>query len=129
MKLKALKGWYWTFTIIICLFMFGDGISSLFRSQSGIDLFASLGYPSYLLIITGVAKVLGALAVIQNKYPDLKQWGYAGFAIDFIGAAASFAFSHFGFGDVVFPLIFLVFTLLSYYFWKRLVAARAVIAS
>jgi hypothetical protein len=47
---------------------------------------AHLGYPSYLLAILGTAKLLGAPALLQNRFPTLREWAYAGFAFDLIGA-------------------------------------------
>jgi hypothetical protein len=124
MTIKATKSWYWTLTIIVCLFMFLDGIASLPRSQSAVILFASLGYPAYLITITGVAKIIGAIAVIQDKYPTLKEWAYSGFVIDFIGAGASFLFAHQGVSSTIFPIILIAITLGSHYFWKKLMVAK-----
>jgi hypothetical protein len=46
----------------------------------------TLNYPLYLLAILGTAKNLGAVALAVPKYPRLKEWAYAGFYFDFIGA-------------------------------------------
>ena len=36
-----------------------------------------------------VGKLAGAIVLALPKLPRLKEWAYAGFAIDFLGAAAS----------------------------------------
>jgi len=82
MKPKTLKITYWVVTIVFCLANFFSGISELFPNQQGIDIMVLLGYPLYLLTILGVAKVIGALAIIQTKYRAVKEWAYAGFTIE-----------------------------------------------
>jgi DoxX-like protein len=52
-----------------------------------------LGYPGYLLVILGAAKLLGSAALLQTRVPTLREWAYAGFMIDLIGAVASHAFT------------------------------------
>ncbi len=50
-----------------------------------------LGYPAYFVIILGVWKVLGGIAVLVPGVPRLKEWAYAGMFFDLTGAAASHA--------------------------------------
>ena len=74
-----------------------------------------LGYPEYLLIILGVWKILGVVALLIPKYPLLKEWVYAGFFFAMTGAV----FSHIASGYMtgIFPaLLLLVLTLVSWYF-------------
>jgi len=56
-----------------------------------------LGYPHYHLTIIGVAKLVGAPLLLVPRLPRLKEWVYAGFAIDFGGAIVAHAFA----GDTV----------------------------
>lgn len=53
------------------------------------DTLVGLGYPAYILTILGTAKLLGAIALLQNRLPTLREWAYAGFTINLLGAAAS----------------------------------------
>lgn len=119
MKSKTIKTWYWIFTIVFALFMLMDGIGGITRQQAGQDVLKHLGYPMYALTIFGIAKLLGVIAVLQNKFKTIKEWAYAGFAFNFIGAAASRAFANDGFGLIVMPIIVLVFMFLVYFFWKK----------
>jgi uncharacterized membrane protein YphA (DoxX/SURF4 family) len=48
-----------------------------------------LGYPGYFLVILGVWKLLGAIAVIVPRFPRLKEWAYAGVVFNLTGALAS----------------------------------------
>lgn len=79
---------FWAVTILFAAFMAFSGFSGAL-SESGVKGFADLGYPDYFAIIIGVAKVLGALALVARRFPTLTEWAYAGFAFDLIGAAWS----------------------------------------
>lgn len=79
-----------------------------------------LGYPMYLLIIAGMAKLLGAAFILQNKFETIKEWAYAGFAINFIGAFASRLFAGDGVSLLIPPLVALVMMFIPYILWKKL---------
>lgn len=119
MKPKTIKIWYWILTILFALFMLMDGIGGITRQQAGQDVLKHLGYPMYALSIFGIAKLLGVIAILQNKFKTIKEWAYAGFAFNFIGAAASRAFASDGFGLIVAPLVALAFMFVVYFFWKK----------
>ena len=81
-----------------------------------LEAFTKLGYPAYMATIIGVAKLLGLATVLAPRLPRLKEWAYAGFCIDVLGAF----FSHLAVGDypeMVAPLIFLAIALVSW--WLR----------
>lgn len=74
--------------------------------------FDALGYPRYLLPFLGVAKSLGVIALLVPGFPRLKEWAYAGFTFDLLGAA----WSHFStnqMGALVMPLASLVLLIFS----------------
>lgn len=48
-----------------------------------------LGYPTYLLTIIGVWKLLGAIAILAPGLPLVKEWAYAGIAFLLTGAVVS----------------------------------------
>jgi hypothetical protein len=48
-----------------------------------------LGYPVYFIPFIGVAKLLGVVAILIPGYPRIKEWAYAGFFFDLIGATYS----------------------------------------
>lgn len=121
MKQKTIKINYWIFTSLFALFMLFSGISSLMPpTAQGLEVMALLGYPLYLNWILGTAKILGVVAILQNKYKTIKEWAYAGFTFDMVGAASSFVLSGAGAIQVVFIVPFIVMMFLSYYFWKKL---------
>lgn len=81
-----------------------------------------LGYPAYFGNMLVVFKVAGALALMIPPIPKrIKEWAYAGFAIDFIAAAVSHAAVD-GVGNfqTFFPLIFLAVLIISYLSWHKI---------
>lgn len=118
--MKKLKTWYWVATIIFALMMIMDGIGGIIQQEAGKEVLKHLGYPMYLLIIVGIAKLLGAASTLQNKFKTIKEWAYAGFAINFIGAFASRAFVGDGISLLIPPLIALTIMFIPYILWKKL---------
>lgn len=119
MNTKTTKITYWMVTILFALFMLMDGITGIMRIEAGQEIMRHLGYPVYILSILGIAKVMGALALLQRQSPLLKEWAYAGFTFHFLGACASRAYA----GDsailIISPLLFLGFMFVSYFLWKK----------
>jgi hypothetical protein len=113
-------------TILYCLFMIMDGIVGLLRVQDGQDIMIHLGYPIYVMTILGTAKLLGALAILQEKFLLLKEWAYAGFTFHYIGAFASRAFAGDSFVLILSPLLFMGFMFISYFLWRKIYAIRIV---
>ena len=119
MKPKTIKIIYWIVTMLFSLFMLFSGFSEIMQTEQGKDLMKHLGYPIYVNTIIGVAKILGALAILQWKFQTIKEWAYAGFTIDIIGASASFYFSGDGIVATLMPFIFLAVMFVSYFLWKK----------
>lgn len=106
---------YWIATLWLALGMVSTGLVQLFKEQDETDFTAHLGYPTYLLTILGIWKLLGAIAILIPKFPLLKEWAYAGFFFAMSGAA----FSHIATGTLnnIFPsLLLLALTAISWYF-------------
>ena len=119
MKPKTIKIIYWMVTILFSLFMLYSGIVEVMQNEQAKEVMKHLGYPIYVNTIIGVAKILGALAILQWKFRTLKEWAYAGFTIDFIGAGASLYFAGDGILMVLSTTIFLAVMFLSYFLWKK----------
>jgi len=120
MKPKTIKTLYWVFTIILALMLTMDGIGGVTRQEAGQVALRHLGYPVYLLSIVGIAKLLAVIAIVQNKFKTIKEWAYAGIAINFVGAFASHAFVGDAVFMIIFPLIMLAFMFIPYLLWKKL---------
>lgn len=112
---------YWAFTGLFGAFMLMSGIQNLMVTPEWITLMNALGYPSYLIPFLGVAKCLGVLALILPGYPGIKEWAYAGFFFDLLGATYSVIFMEGLQLPQTFMLVIFALLALSYtYHHKRL---------
>jgi len=116
---------YWIFTGII--FAFDSLIPALTsNTQVAIDAIHRLGFPDYFRVELTVFKVLGGLALILPIVPRrLKEWAYAGFAINFISASVA-NWVVYGFGAfAVLPLVLVVMLVISYVTYNRISLGNA----
>ncbi len=113
---KTHKIIYWIATLWLALGMVSTGVVQMMKMKDDVDRMAHLGYPTYLLTMLGIWKLLGVVAVLIPKYPLLKEWAYAGFFFAMSGAVIS----HIVVGDPIseiFPsLLLLTLTVVSWYF-------------
>jgi hypothetical protein len=96
-----------------------DGFGGVTRQKEGQEVLHHLGYPMYALSIFGAAKLLGVIALAQDKYKVIKEWAFAGFTFNFIGAFMSRVFVGDGAGETIFPLIVLALFMMLYFYWKK----------
>lgn len=111
--MKAKSVVYWIVTILFCGFLAWSAYGYLSRAPKMVAAMASLGYPDYVLNILGVAKLIGVVVLLAPGCAKLKEWAYAGFTIDLIGAV----WSHLASGqqkEAMVPVIFLVLLAISY---------------
>ena len=119
MKPKTIKIIYWIVTILFSLFMLFSGVVEVMQTEQAKEGMKHLGYPMYVNTIIGVAKILGVLSILQWKFQTIKEWAYAGFTIDIVGASTSIFFAGDGIGMSLFPFPFLVVMFASYFLWKK----------
>jgi DoxX-like family len=86
---------YWGATGLLCLVYAGSGVADLAGASRVMATVAHLGYPAYLPTLLGVAKLLAVATLLSPGRARLKEWAYAGVAIDLSGAL----FSHLNVGD------------------------------
>ena len=110
--MKAKKIGYWTSTVIVALLLLSGGVAQVTLQNA--EGFKQLGYPVYFIVLLGVWKVLGALAILAPRLPRLKEWAYAGIFFDLTGAAVSHAASGSSVGNVVGPAVFAVVAIASW---------------
>ena len=110
---------YWIATVWLSLGMSSTGVVQLLKAkegQGGADMINHLGYPTYMLTLLGICKILGVAALLIPRFPLLKEWAYAGFFFMMTGAI----FSHIAAGDAakeVLPsVLLLALTFVSWYF-------------
>ena len=118
--MKTNKIIFWVTTTLIFLF---EGVMPALTSQSEMakEGIHHLGYPEYFGVMLTVFKVLGALVLIIPQVPArVKEWAYAGFAIDFIAAFVSNAAVDGFKGLTFFPLLVLVVLIVSYVYYHKI---------
>jgi hypothetical protein len=86
---------YWLLTVVVAFELAAGALWDLLRIEYVRVVLVHLGYPLYLLIILGVWRIPGALALLIPRFPRVKEWAYAGAFFNYTGAAAS----HFLAGD------------------------------
>ena len=106
---------YWLATGLFCAAMAAGGTMNLMRAEVQKESISALGYPEYLMTILGVAKLLGVVALLMPRFPLLKEWAYAGFTFDLLGASASHAFVRDPTMETALPLIILGIAAASYF--------------
>jgi uncharacterized membrane protein YphA (DoxX/SURF4 family) len=105
---------YWASTGIVVLLSLFASFSYLSGNQQAVEGFAHVGYPSQLRILLGIAKLLGAIALVVPGIPRIKEWAYAGFTFAWIAAFVA----HYLAGDgarAFTPVALLVFLAISYF--------------
>jgi hypothetical protein len=120
MKPKTVKIGYLISTGIFVALLLADGLAGVLQIEGGQKSLLALGYPMYLLFIVGGAKILAAYSILQTKWKTIKEWAFAGYTINCIGASASHAFSHHSLFLILLPALFFGVMLVPYIFWKRI---------
>ena len=120
---SRIKKLYWTFTLLFIVPMIASGIGYSLAVPPIVKGMAQLGFPFYLIRFLGAAKLLGAVAILSDKSPRLKEWAFAGFTFNLVGAAYSHLFSGDG-PKALIPLVILSFAIFSYRYWNQLASLR-----
>jgi uncharacterized membrane protein YphA (DoxX/SURF4 family) len=123
--MKKDKILYWVFTVLLILLMLFSAISSFFPNPQGIEMMKHIGYPYSVLTLLSVAKILGVIVILIPGFSRLKEWAYAGFTFDLVGAV----FAGLSAGDALMMwlpvLIGLVIIFGSYIFYHRIKRSRS----
>jgi len=114
---KAVVG-FWIVTALFCL-QIGFTAYAQLRLPQVAAAFTHLGFPDYFRIENSWAKLLGIAVLLAPVPRGLKEWAYAGFAIDL----ASALIAHFSVRDGAqawgWAAGTAVLGALSYYLWRR----------
>ena len=84
-----------TVTGLMAALLLLSAVPDVLRIPGALAVFRHLGYPPYLLVFLGTAKILGVVAVLLPGFPRLKEWAFAGLTFDVTGAL----YSHLSVGD------------------------------
>jgi uncharacterized membrane protein YphA (DoxX/SURF4 family) len=97
---------YWITTALVVFELALGGLWDILRVPQVRGLIERLGYPVYFLVILGIWKLLGAVALVVPRFPRLKEWAYAGVIFDLTGAVASLLASGLiDAGTVAYPIV------------------------
>ncbi|WP_214627074.1 DoxX family protein [Paenibacillus agaridevorans] len=113
---KRNKVVYWIATALLSLGMLNVGIVQLIKLDVEVETMTILGYPHYLMIVLGVSKILGVIAILVPKFPLIKEWAYAGFFFTVAGALISHLILGQPVDSLILPFLFLILTAASWYF-------------
>ena len=105
---------HWAVTGLFAALMLLSASMYLSGAATIREVLSHLGYPAYLLTILGVAKLFGAIALVQTRWPRLREWAYAGFVINLVGATASHVFAGDAASVAIVPALFLIPLTISY---------------
>ncbi|HTQ43642.1 MAG TPA: DoxX family protein [Polyangiaceae bacterium] len=110
---------FWAVTALFCLQMSFTAYAQL-RLPQVADAFTHLGFPAYFRVELSWAKLAGVVMLLAPVPARLKEWAYAGFAINL----ASALIAHFAVGDGPEKWIYAagagMLWGLSYFFWRRM---------
>jgi len=114
---KAMIIGFWIATALFCLQMSFTAYAQL-RLPQVAAAFEHLGFPAYFRVELAWAKLLGVALLLAPVPARLKEWAYAGFAINL----ASALIAHLSMGDAPNALAPSAITsalwALSYFFWR-----------
>jgi hypothetical protein len=91
------------------------------------EAISHLGYPIYFVLMLAIFKLLGGIALIVPQIPlRIKEWAYAGFAIDFIAALVSIIIIDGVSSITLFPFIALIILITSYWSYYKIIKSHKV---
>lgn len=112
--MKTLKITYWLTTGLVAAGMLVSFFNYMFNPVMKIG-YAHIGFPDWFRVELGIAKLLGAIALIVPKVSNrIKEWAYFGFFVNFFSAILA----HYAVNDPVInmiaPLAILILLIISY---------------
>jgi len=103
---------YWVSTGLVAALSLVAAFSYLAGVPQAVEGFAHVGYPQQLRVLLGIAKLLGAVALVVPGIPKVKEWAYAGFTFAWIAAFVAHYLAHDP--SAFMPLVLLVLLVVSY---------------
>ena len=122
--MKRTKIIYWIFTVLLIALMLMSAVTSFMPNPQGEAMMKSIGYPYNVLFLLAVAKILGSIALLVPGFSRIKEWAYAGFTFDLIGAVYAFLMVGTPLADTAFMLVGLVLVFGSYIYHHKLLKEK-----
>jgi hypothetical protein len=109
--------------------MLFSSIPDMLVVPDAVTIMAHLGYPRYFIPFIGFAKCLGVIAVLYPRFPQLKEWAYAGLFFDLMGATYSQIATDGFQPGVLFMILPLGLLFFSYQLWRKKSSVRELTTS
>lgn len=122
--MKKTKIIYWIFTALLIAMMLMSAVTSFMPNPQGEAMMKAIGYPYNVLQLLAIAKILGSIALLVPGFPRIKEWAYAGFTFDLIGAIYAFYMVGTPIADLAFMLVGLVLVFGSYIYYHKLLKEK-----
>lgn len=123
--MKTVNIAYWICTVLFLLMMGFSAVMSFQHNPEGDKMMAHIGIIPQILTFLAVFKLLGIIAILMPGFSRLKEWAYAGFTFDVLGAIYLFIIA----GDPVQAwapvLVTLLLILASYFLWHKKIDMQA----
>ena len=119
MKPRTIHLLYRTITFLFAALLLMAGITEATAHESGKEIMRHLGYPEHVLHVLGTGKILAAVALVQRRFPTLREWAYAGVTFNLVGACVARAAAGDSTGLILSPLLFLAVLFTSYFLGKK----------
>ncbi len=116
--MKKNKIIYYASTGLLTLLLLFSAGMYFFNHEEVKGMFASFGYPTYIIYPYGVAKILAIIALWSPNFKIVKEWAYAGLFFAFI--LAFFAHYMIGDGEQTGAVMAMILLIVSYIFNKKL---------
>lgn len=117
--MKTQKIIYWIVTGLFSLMILLGGFNFVFNAEEvAKTVFEPLGFPPAMVLPLGIAKVLGALAVLINRLGMIKTLAYLGILADLFAALVS----HINANDGMWytPVLPLILGMISFVLWRKI---------
>ena len=119
--MKKIKIAYWSILIFMTIGMLFSAVPSILKLPYAAEHFCNvLKLPEYLLVFTGLAKLAGLVILYIPKYPKLKEWVFAGFTLDLIGAWYCNFMALKSFAATIPVIIYIIILFTLYYLYNKL---------
>lgn len=109
---------YWTLLILIAIFFTISGMLEITKNPSTYPKTIKMGYPPFFILILGISKLLGSIALLQPKMKRLKEWAFAGFTFDVIFAFIS-GLSIASYADCIKAVIVFALLMITYILFQK----------
>jgi hypothetical protein len=126
MKRKLIA--YWICTLVVALLIGSGGVAQALRVPQNVEGMTALGYPLHFIVLLGVWKVLGSLALLAPRLRLVKEWAYFGIFVDLSGAIVAAGANGGAAFHILAPLVLIGLLIASYALRpesRRLPAAEA----